>query len=99
MLFRSQLAFTTANTKTTLSGIALADSQSGSFRIVTDNGDSSPALSARGDRLLFTSLRDGDPELYLLNLNTGLTERLTHSAGLDDGAVFLSEPAMPRRGQ
>jgi Tol biopolymer transport system component len=94
-----QLAFTTANTKTTLSGIAIADTQTGSFRVLTDSGDSSPALSARGDRLLFTSQRDGDPELYLLNLNTGVAERLTHSAGLDDGAVFLPEPTMPRRGQ
>jgi Tol biopolymer transport system component len=93
-----QLAFTTANTKTTLTGIAIADAQTGSFRVVTDGGDSSPALSARGDRLLFTSQRDGDPELYLLNLNTGVAERLTHSAGLDDGAVFLPEPT-PRRGQ
>ncbi len=94
-----QVAFTTANTKTTLSGIAIADTQTGSFRVLTDSGDSSPALSARGDRLLFTSQRDGDAELYLLNLNTGVAERLTHSAGLDDGAVFLPEPTMPRRGQ
>jgi Tol biopolymer transport system component len=94
-----QLAFTTANTKTTLSGIAIADTQTGRFRVLTDNGDSSPALSARGDRLLFTSQRDGDPELYLLNLNTGVAERLTHSAGLDDGAVFLPNPTTPRRGQ
>jgi Tol biopolymer transport system component len=94
-----QLAFTTGNTKTTLSGIAIAETQTGRFRVLTDSGDSSPALSARGDRLLFTSQRDGDPELYLLNLNTGVAERLTHSAGLDDGAVFLPEPTTPRRGQ
>jgi Tol biopolymer transport system component len=92
-----QLVFTTANTKTKLTGIALAEVHSGSYRLLTENNDSSPALSARGDRLLFTSQRDGDPELYLLNLNTGVVERLTHSAGLDDGAVFLSEPVMPRR--
>lgn len=94
-----QLAFTTANTKTTLSGIAIADTQTGRFRVLTDSGDSSPALSARGDRLLFTSQRDGDPELYLLNLNTGTAERLTHSAGLDDGAVFVPSPTLPSRGK
>lgn len=92
-----QLAFTSANTKTKLNGIALADVKSGSFRLLTEDGDSSPALSPRGDRLLFTSLRDGDPELYLLSLNSGTIERLTHSAGLDDGAVFLAAPVMPRR--
>lgn len=94
-----QLAFTSANTKSKLQGIALADVRSGSFRLLTDGGDSSPALSPRGDRLLFTSQRDGDLELYLLSLNTGVIERLTHSAGLDDGAVFLVEPVMPRRQQ
>ncbi len=94
-----QLAFTSANTKSKLTGIALADVSSGSFRLLTDGGDSSPALSPRGDRLLFTSQRDGDPELYMLSLNSGALERLTHSAGLDDGAVFLVEPALPRRQQ
>lgn len=94
-----QLAFTSANTKSKLNGIALADVRSGSFRLLTDGGDSSPALSPRGDRLLFTSQRDGDPELYLLSLQTGTLERLTHSAGLDDGAVFLVEPVLPRRQQ
>ena len=92
-----QLVFTTANTKTKLTGIALAEVNTGSYRLLTESSDSSPALSPQGDRLLFTSQRDGDPELYLLNLKTGALERLTHSAGLDDGAVFLSEPAMPRR--
>lgn len=92
-----QLVFTTGSTKTKLTGIALAQVDNGSYRLVTEKGDSSPALSAQGDRLLFTSLRDGDPELYLLNLNTGALDRLTHSAGLDDGAIFLAEPAMPRR--
>ncbi len=93
------LAFTSANTKSKLTGIALADVSNGSFRLLTDGGDSSPALSPRGDRLLFTSQRDGDAELYLLSLNTGALERLTHSAGLDDGAVFLVEPVLPRRQQ
>ncbi len=94
-----QLAFTSANTKSKLTGIALADVSSGNFRLLTESGDGSPALSPRGDRLLFTSQRDGDPELYLLSLATGALERLTHSAGLDDGAVFLVEPVLPRRQQ
>lgn len=94
-----RLAFTSANTKSKLNGIALADVMSGSFRLLTDGDDASPALSPRGDRLLFTSQRDGDPELYMLSLNTGVIERLTHSAGLDDGAVFLVEPGLPRRQQ
>jgi Tol biopolymer transport system component len=44
-----------------------------------------------------TSVRDGDPELYLLDLNSGQATRLTHSAGLDDGAIFLPSFGMPTR--
>jgi TolB protein len=92
-----QLVFTTANTNTKLSGIAIAWVGSGSYRLLTEQGDSNPSMNARGDRLLFTSQRDGDPELYLLTLATGAVERLTHSPGLDDGAIFLPAPALPRR--
>ncbi len=93
-----KLAFTTSNTVTKLTGIAIAELATGAFRVVTEQGDSNPSLSARGDRLLMTSWRDGDTELYLLDLNSGQTTRLTFNAGLDDGAVFVpSASEMPRR--
>jgi Tol biopolymer transport system component len=92
-----QLAFTTAATSSKLSGIALANADTGAFRVLTDGNDFNASIAARGDRLLFTSMRDGDAELYLLNLATGRIDRLTHSAGADDGAVFLADPVRPSR--
>ena len=93
-----KLAFTTTNTVNKLTGIAIAELATGAFQVVSEQGDSNPSLSARGDRLLMTSWRDGDTELYLLNLNDGQTTRLTFSAGLDDGAVFVpTNGGMPAR--
>ena len=92
-----RLAFTTGNTETKLTGVAIAELATGTHRVVSERGDSNPAFAPRGDRLLMTSLRDGDPELYLLELNSGQTTRLTFSAGLDDGAVFVPTTELPRR--
>ena len=92
-----QIVFNTTATNSESSGIALADADSGGFRVLTDKGDFNGTLSARGDRMLFTSTRDGDAELYLLTLSTGTTERLTFSAGVDDGAVFVAEPVRQSR--
>lgn len=93
----TRLAFTTKATGSGLSGIALAEVASGSVRVLTESNDYNAALSARGDRVIFTSMRDGDADLYLLNLNTGALERLTSNMGLDDGAVFVAEPVRPSR--
>jgi TolB protein len=92
-----KLAFTTGNTDSKLPGVAIADIATGAYRVVSALGDSNPAFAPRGDRLLMTSVRDGDPELYLLDLNSGQATRLTHSAGLDDGAIFLPSFGMPAR--
>jgi TolB protein len=92
-----RLAFTTKATNSGLSGIALAETESGSVRVLTESNDYNASLSARGDRIIFTSMRDGDADLYLLNLNTNAIERLTSNAGLDDGAVFVAEPTRPNR--
>jgi len=91
-----RVAFTTTATSSRLTGIGLAEIETGSFRILTEQNDSNPSLSARGDRLLFVSSRDGDQELYLLNLNSGRVERLTYSAGLDDSPIFLATPNVGR---
>ncbi|QQS48879.1 MAG: PD40 domain-containing protein [Acidobacteriota bacterium] len=93
----STIAFTTAATGSKLRGIAIADAAGGTFRVLSDQNDSNPSLSARGDRLIFTSMRDGDAELYLMDLASGRVERLTRSMGVDDSAVFVGEPARPER--
>lgn len=92
-----QIAFTTTATNSKLSGIALADVETGGFRVLTDGNDFNASLSARGDRLVFTSMRDGNAELYLLDAGAGGIERLTSNMGLDDGAVFVAEPVRPTR--
>jgi TolB protein len=85
-----QIVFTTSATPSKLSGIALASADSGAFRVLTESNDGEASLSPRGSRLIFTSLRDGDPELYLMDLRNGAIERLTRNQGMDGGAVFIT---------
>ena len=47
-----------------------------------------PTVSPTGDTIIFTSTRDGDPELYLMNLDGSGVTRLTNSPGYDGGAFF-----------
>lgn len=54
----------------------------------TPGYDAEATISPRGDRMVFTSVRDGDLELYSANLDgTGLV-RLTDRVGYDGGAFF-----------
>jgi len=92
-----QIIFTTTATVSKLSGIAMANVNNGAFRVLTQGGDTDAAISPNGTRLVFTSQRDGDAELYVLNLNTSAVERLTDNPGLDGGAVFISAPVDPAR--
>lgn len=92
-----QVVFNTTATVGETSGIAMANAETGSFRVLTDKGDFNGSLSVRADRMLFTSTRDGDAELYLLNVGSGSVERLTFNSGMDDGAVFVTESVRPGR--
>lgn len=92
-----QIVFNTTATVGETSGIAMANAETGSFRVLTDKGDFNGSLSVRGDRMLFTSTRDGDAEIYLLNVGSGSVERLTFNSGMDDGAVFVTESVRPGR--
>jgi Tol biopolymer transport system component len=50
--------------------------------------DAEATVSPRGDKIVFTSLRSGDLDLYSMNLDgTGVT-RLTNEDGYDGGAFF-----------
>ncbi len=46
------------------------------------------SATARGDRLVLTSTRDGDPELYLAKADGKKLQRITRSAGYDGGGSF-----------
>ena len=50
--------------------------------------DAEATISPRGDRIVFTSVRDGDLELYTMNLDGSDVRRITHTAGYDGGAFF-----------
>jgi Tol biopolymer transport system component len=53
--------------------------------------DAEATVSPRGDRIIFTSGRDNDLELYSMNLDGSNLVRLTHDIGYDGGAFFSAD--------
>ena len=59
------------------------------IRLTTTPGyDAEATVSPRGDKIVFTSLRDGDLDLYSMNLDGTGVKRLTDEDGYDGGAFF-----------
>jgi TolB protein len=54
----------------------------------TPGYDAEATVSPTGDKIVFTSLRDGDPEIYTMDLNGKNQKRLTFKKGYDGGAFF-----------
>jgi len=54
----------------------------------TDGYDAEATVSPMGDRIVFTSARDGDFELYSMDLDGSNVRRLTHILGYDGGAFY-----------
>jgi Tol biopolymer transport system component len=54
----------------------------------TPGYDAEAVYSPQGDKIVFTSVRSGDLELYLMNPDGTGVERLTHTPGYDGGAFF-----------
>jgi len=50
--------------------------------------DAEATISPEGDKIVFTSSRDGDLELYAMDLDGSNVQRITHSLGYDGGAFF-----------
>jgi TolB protein len=50
--------------------------------------DAEATFSRDGSRIVFTSVRDGDLELYTMDAAGGDVKRLTHEEGYDGGAFF-----------
>lgn len=58
-------------------------------RITTTDGyDAEATVSPTGDKIVFTSVRDGDLELYEMNLDGSNQKRLTYHLGYDGGAFY-----------
>jgi TolB protein len=53
--------------------------------------DAEATISPKGDRIVFTSTRDGDLELYTMDLNGKNVRRVTNELGYDGGAFFSSD--------
>ena len=54
----------------------------------TPGYDAEASISPDGKKMVFTSIRDGDLELYCMDLKSGKTIRLTSALGYDGGAWF-----------
>jgi Tol biopolymer transport system component len=54
----------------------------------TPGYDAEATISPTGDRIVFTSMRDGDLELYVMDLTGKEIIRVTHELGYDGGAWF-----------
>lgn len=77
----NRLAFTCRPSVTEDSDIHIADLDAGTvgLLLLLPGSESKPEWSPDGTRLLFTGDRDGNPELYLLELGSSTTTRLTET--------------------
>jgi Tol biopolymer transport system component len=67
-----------------------ADPEGGNLVRLTDEPgyDAEAVYSPQGDKIVFTSVRSGDLELYLMNPDGSGVEQLTDEPGYDGGAFF-----------
>ncbi|MFT3824963.1 MAG: DPP IV N-terminal domain-containing protein [Chitinophagaceae bacterium] len=50
--------------------------------------DAEATLSPDGNKMIYTSTKDGDIDLYIMDLKTGKEKRITNTPGYDGGAWF-----------
>lgn len=50
--------------------------------------DAEATISPKGDKIVFTSMRDGDLDIYTMDLNGKHVKRITKTLGYDGGAWF-----------
>lgn len=53
--------------------------------------DAEATISPDGTRIVFTSVRDGDLEIYVMDADGANVRRLTHEPGYDGGAFFSAD--------
>ncbi len=53
--------------------------------------DAEATISPKGDKIIFTSTRDGDIDLYTMNLDGSNVKRITKELGYDGGAWFSAD--------
>jgi len=67
-----------------------ADADGGNITRLTDapGYDAEGTVSPKGDKIVFTSTRDGDPEIYVMDPDGSNQKRLTFKKGYDGGPFF-----------
>ena len=61
-------------------------------RLTTANGyDAEATVSPNGSKIIFTSTRDNDIELYEMNIDGNNQRRLTNEVGYDGGAFYSQD--------
>lgn len=70
--------------------IFVADLEGNITQQLTDTPgyDAEATVSPNGDRMVFTSMRSGDLELYTCNIDGSDVKQITHELGYDGGAFF-----------
>lgn len=70
--------------------IFMADLNGKIVKQLTDSEgyDAEATLSPDGKKMVYTSVKDGDLELYVMDLKTGKERRITNTPGYDGGAWF-----------
>lgn len=57
----------------------------------TEGYDAEATVSPNGDRIVFTSTHEGDPEIYSMNIDGSDVRRLTYSKGYDGGPFYSAD--------
>ena len=61
-------------------------------RLTSEPGyDAEATISPKGDKIIFTSMRNGDLDLYTMNLDGSNVRQITHELGYDGGAWFSKD--------
>ncbi len=70
--------------------IFTADLQGNQLKQLTNTPgyDAEPTVSPKGDKIVFTSTRNGDLDLYTMNLDGSDVKQVTFELGYDGGAFF-----------
>lgn len=70
--------------------VFIANSDGSNVRQLTTNFgyDAEATVSPKGDRVVFTSMRNGDLDLYTMNLDGSDVRQITSRLGYDGGAFF-----------
>lgn len=70
--------------------IFIADLDGNIIKQVTNEKgyDAEPTISPKGDKVVFTSTRNGDLDLYVMDIDGSNVKQITHELGYDGGAWF-----------